>query len=296
MRADMADGDGEPGGLSAPTAVRMVLGSQLHRFREAAGITPDEAARRIRASRSKISRMELGRVGFKKRDVEDLLTLYGVTGAETRSAVVSLVAEANAAGWWNQHGDVAPGWFEPYLGLESAASVIRDFELQFVPGLFQTKDYARAVALLGPAGLPGEETEHRISLRLKRQELLARPDPPRIWAILDEGVLRRPIGGRPVMRTQVTRLAEVAALPHVTLQVVPFGRSGRAAVGGSFSVLRFHDADVPDVVYIGQIASALYLDKREDVELYIEVMDRLGATALTPPQTQRFLGQILDET
>jgi transcriptional regulator with XRE-family HTH domain len=296
MQADMTDGDGEPDGLSAPTAVRMVLGSQLHRFREAARITPDEAARRIRASRSKISRMELGRVGFKKRDVEDLLTLYGVTGAETRSAVVSLVAEANAAGWWNRHSEVAPGWLEPYLGLESAASVIRHFELQFVPGLFQTKDYTRAVALLGPAVLPGEETEHRVSLRIKRQELLSRPDPPRIWAILDEGVLRRPIGGRPVMRAQVTRLAEVAALPHVTLQVVPFGRSGRAAVGGSFSVLRFHDADVPDVVYIEQIASALYLDKREDVELYIEVMDRLGATALTPPQTQRFLGQILDET
>ncbi|MGH3169360.1 MAG: helix-turn-helix domain-containing protein [Trebonia sp.] len=292
-----ADRDGNaPGGLPAPTAVRMVLGSQLHRFREAAGVTPDEAADRIRASRSKISRMENGRVGFKKRDVEDLLTLYGVTDADTRAAALSLVAEANATGWWNWHGEVAPGWLEPYLGLESAASVIRSFESQFVPGLFQTEDYARAVILLGPGARPGDETESRVSLRIKRQDLLARPDPPRIWSVLDEGVLRRPIGSRPVMRTQIARLAEVASLPHVTLQVIPFGLGGHAAVGGSFSVLRFDSADVPDVVYIEQIASALYLDKREDVELYLQVMDRLGANALTPPRTQGFLAQILDET
>jgi transcriptional regulator with XRE-family HTH domain len=285
-----------PGGLPAPTAVRMILGHQLRRFREAAGITPDEASYRIRASRSKISRMENGRVGFKARDVEDLLSLYRVTDAGTRAAALSLVTEANAGGWWNRHADVAPGWFEPYLGLESAASAIRNFELQFVPGLFQTEDYARAVTLLGPAAAPGEETERRVSLRLKRQDLLTRLDPPHIWAILDEGVLRRPIGGRAVMRAQVSRLAGVAGLPHVTLQVIPFGRGGHAAVGGSFNVLRFDSADVPDVVYIEQIASALYLDKREDVELYLAVMDRLGAKALATPHTQAFLARILDET
>jgi hypothetical protein len=290
------DDAGVSDGLPAPTAVRMILGSQMHRFREAAGITPDEAAYQIRASRSKISRMENGRVGFKRRDVEDLLTLYGVTDAGARGAALSLVAETNSTGWWNQHGDVAPGWFEPYLGLESAASVIRDFELQFVPGLFQTEHYARAVTLLTPAAMPGEETERRVSLRLKRQDLLARQDPPHVWAIVDEGVLRRPIGGQAVMRAQLTRLAEVAELPHVTLQVIPFGRGGHAAVGGSFNVLRFDNPDVPDVVYIEQIASALYLDKREDVELYLEVMDRLGAKSLTPQDTQRFLAKILDET
>jgi transcriptional regulator with XRE-family HTH domain len=292
----MADGDGRgPDGFPAPTAVRMILGSRLHRFREAAGVTPDEAADRIRSSRSKISRLENGRVGFKKRDVEDLLTLYGVTDSRTRAEVLSLITESNAAGWWNSHGDVTPGWFEPYLGLESAASVIRNFELQFVPGLFQTEEYARAVALLGPP-VPRETVEQRVHLRIKRQDLLARPEPPRVWAIVDEGVLRRPVGGQSVMRAQLSRLALVANLPRVTLQVMPFARGGHAAVGGSFSVLRFDSADVPDVVYIEQIASALYLDKRDDVELYLGVMDRLGATALTPAQTQEFLARILEQT
>ncbi|MGH3165916.1 MAG: helix-turn-helix domain-containing protein [Trebonia sp.] len=289
------DGVGMPDGLPAPMAVRMILGSQMRRFREAAGITPDEAAYRIRASRSKISRMENGRVGFKKRDVEDLLTLYGVMDAGARGAALSLVAETNSTSWWNQHGDVAPGWFEPYLGLEAAASVIRDFELQFVPGLFQTESYARAVTLLAPGARPGEQTERRVSLRLKRQDVLARQDPPHIWAVVDEGVLRRPIGGRTVMRDQLIRLGEVAELPHVALQVIPFGRGGHAAVGGSFNMLRFDNPDVPDVVYIEQIASALYLDKREDIDLYLEVMDRLGARSLTPEDTQRFLTQLLDE-
>jgi transcriptional regulator with XRE-family HTH domain len=293
----MAEQDGEaPFGSRSPTAPRMILGSQLRRFREAAGMTPDDAGYRIRASRSKISRMENGRVGFKERDVADLLTLYGVADSELRSSVLSLVGLAGAAGWWSGYDEVLPGWFEPYLGLESAASLIRCFELQFVPGLFQHEDYARGVVLLGPAAVPGEETDRRVALRLKRQDLLTRPDPPRIWAVVDEGVLRRPIGGRSTMRAQLTRLTEVADLPNVTLQVMPFGRGGHAAAGGSFSMLRFDEAEVPDMVYIEQLASAVYLDKREDVDLYAGVMDRLGAKALTPPQTLTFLAKIRDET
>lgn len=293
----MADRDREmPGGSRSPTAPRLILGSQLRRFREAAGVTTDDAAYRIRASRSKISRMEKGRVGFKVRDVEDLLTLYGVSDSETRSSVLSLVGLAGGAGWWTGYDEVLPDWFEPYLGLESAASLIRCFELQFVPGLFQTGDYARAVVLLGPAAVPGETTDRRVALRLKRQDLLTRPDPPRIWAVLDEGLLRRPIGGRSVMSAQVARLAEIADLPNVTLQVVPFGRGGHAAAGGSFSMLRFDEADVPDMVYLEQLASAVYLDKREDVDLYASVMDLLGVKALTPSQTRAFLARIRDET
>lgn len=293
----MAEHGGEaPDGLHAPTAPRMILGSQLQRFREAVGVTPDAAGYRIRASRSKISRMENGRVGFKKRDVEDLLTLYGVTDAETRSGVLSLVTPANAAGWWARYSDVLPDWFEPYLGLESAASVIRCFELQFVPGLFQTGDYARAVLRLTAETAADEEIDQRVVLRVKRQDMLAWPDPPHIWAILDEGVVRRPVGGRAVMRAQLGRLAEVADLPHVTLQIVPFSRGGDAAAGGSFSMLRFTEPAVPDMVYLEQLTSAVYLDKQEEVDLYARVMDRLGAKALTPPQTRSFLMRIRDQT
>jgi transcriptional regulator with XRE-family HTH domain len=292
----MAQREREPRDPHSPTAPRLILGRQLQRFREAAGMTPDEAGYRIRASRSKISRMENGRVGFKERDVADLLTLYGVADAETRSGVLSLVGLADASGWWTRYDDVLPDWFEPYLGLESAASLIRCFELQFVPGLFQTADYARAVALLGPGATPGEETDRRVALRIKRQDLLTRPDPPRVWAVIDEGTLRRPLGRPEVMRGQLGRLAEIADLPRVTLQVMPFGRGGHAAAGGSFSMLRFTEPDVPDMIYAEQLTSAVYLDKPVDVAIYAEVLDRLSAKALTPSQTRKFLDQVRDET
>ena len=281
-----------PADALGPTVPRMILGNQLRRFREAADVAPERAGDEIRASRSKISRLENGRVRFKVRDVLDLLTLYGITDDETRDGMVSLVGQANAPGWWSKYGDVTADWFEAYLGLEVAASVIRTFELQFVHGLFQTEAYARAVTLLGHMSAPADEIERRVSLRLKRQQLLIGPEPPQVWSVIDEGALRRPIGGPAVMRAQLKRLSEVAALRNVTIQVVPFGMGGHAAAGGAFTVLRFSDADVPDVVYIEQLTSALYLDKRDDVDHYLEVMDRLSVAALTPAETARFLAEI----
>jgi hypothetical protein len=288
-------GSEPPADTLGPTVLRMLLGNQLHRFREAAGVTPDRAGYEIRASRSKISRMENGRVGFKERDVADLLTLYDITDEEMRAGIVSLVRQANAPGWWSKYGDVLADWFEAYLGLEAAASVIRTFELQFVHGLFQTEAYARAVTLLGHTTAPTEEIDRRVSLRLKRQDLLTSPQPPQVWSVIDEGALRRPVGGRVAMRAQLNRLIEVAGLRHVTVQVVPFGRGGHAAAGGSFTVLRFSEPEVPDVVYIEQLTSALYLDKREDVDHYMEVMNHLSTTALTPARTARFLAEIARE-
>jgi len=234
-------------------------------------------------------------VRFKERDVTDLLELYGVTDHQTRANMVALVQQANAPGWWSTYGDVMADWFEAYLGLEAAALVIRTFELQFVHGLFQTEDYARAVTLLGHTAAPAEEIERRVSMRLKRQDLLAGSPPPQVWSVLDEGALRRPVGGRAVMRAQVKRLIDVAELRHVTIQVVPFARGGHAAAGGSFAVLRFGQPEVPDVVYSEQLTSALYLDKREDVEHYMEVMNHLSTEALTPAQSVRFLTEIIPE-
>jgi len=254
-------GDGEPGsgqeeGPAEATVLRMLLGSQLRRLREAAGISAEKAGYEIRASRSKISRMETGRVGLKVRDVEDLLSLYGVTGEQQRAKVVALARRSRAPEWWAKYNDILPDWFETYLGLESAATSIRSFEMQFVPGLFQTEDYARAVTSLGHQTALVDEIERRVGLRLKRQELLARAQPPRIWAVMDEAVLRRPVGGLPVMRAQLRRLVEAARMPRVTLQVVPFARGGHAGASGSFSILRFEERDLPDVVYIEQLTSA----------------------------------------
>jgi transcriptional regulator with XRE-family HTH domain len=273
--------------------LRVLLGTQLRRLREASGVTPEQAGFEIRASRSKISRMEHGRVGFKQRDVADLLTLYGVTDDLTRAGVMSLAQQANAQGWWSKYGDILPDWFEAYLGLEAAATLIRNFDLQFVHGLFQTEAYARAVTVLGHRAAPAQELDRRVSLRMKRQDLLVGADPPRVWTVMDEAALRRPVGGHQVMREQLERLIEVSALPRVTVQVVPFRRGGHAGAGGSFTVLRFAQPDLPDVAYIEQLTSALYLERRADVDHYMEVMNRLSAEALTPVGTVRFLEEII---
>jgi transcriptional regulator with XRE-family HTH domain len=275
------------------TVLRMLIGAQLRRVREAAGISAEKAGYEIRASRSKISRMETGRVGFKLRDVEDLLTLYGVLDEKQRAKVIALADRSREPEWWTQYNDILPDWFETYLGLESAATVIRSFEAQFVPGLFQTEDYARAVTRLGHQTAPDREIERRVRLRLARQDLLSRP--PRIWAVMDEAVLRRPIGGAAVMRAQLFRLAETARLPGVRLQVVPFARGGHTAASGSFSILRFGERDLPDVVYMEQLTSAVYLDQRSDVEHYLEVADQLSGEALTPAATALFIEQVIKE-
>jgi len=296
MTSDVPGGEQPDSGpdeaQAEPTIVRMLLGAQLRRLREGAGISPEKAGYEIRASRSKISRMETGRVGFKARDVEDLLTLYGVADQEQRAKVVALARRSRAAEWWTQYSDILPDWFETYLALESAATAIRSLEIQFVPGLFQTEDYARAVTRLGHQTAPAQEVERRVRLRRTRQDVLARAHPPRVWAILDEAVLRRSLGGAAVMRAQLRHLAEAAGMPHVTLQVVPFARGGHAGGSGSFSVLRFADADLPDVVFIEQLTSAVYLDQRPDVEHYLEIADQLSGEALPPDATTRFLEQV----
>jgi hypothetical protein len=280
--------------VSGPTVLRMLLGSQLRRLREAAGITPDRAGYEIRASRSKISRVEHGRVSFKERDVADLLTLYGVTDEQERSHMLLLAEHANNRGWWARYDDVLPDWFETYVGLEQATSLIRSYELQFVPGLLQTEGYARALTRLGHRSAPAAEIERRVSLRLNRQQLLLEPGPsPTLWAVIDESALRRPLGGREVMQDQIRHLAELTERSNIILQVVPFDRGGHSAVGGSFSILRFADPELPDIVYLEQLTSALYLDRPVEVDQYREVMNSLSAEAETPAESQKLLKRLI---
>src|SRR5437762_5000686 len=208
------ENDGGSGG--GPTVRRMLLGAQLRRLREAKGITREEAGRLIRGSESKISRIELGRVGFKQRDVADLLTLYGVVGEPERAALLTLAGEANKPGWWQPYGDLLPTWLQTYLDLEAAATLIRTYEVQFVPGLLQTDAYARAVILLGHEAEDRAEIDRRVGLRMARKRLLTRPDAPQLWAVIDEAVLRRPIGGAQVMREQIEVLIEASADRKIT--------------------------------------------------------------------------------
>ncbi|MEU7896491.1 helix-turn-helix transcriptional regulator [Nonomuraea sp. NPDC049152] len=280
---------------SGPTALRILLGSQLRRLRESRGVSREEAGHLIRGSESKISRMELGRVGFKERDVADLLTLYGVAEESARRAVLDLVTTANEPGWWHRFNDLLPSWFQAYVGLEEAAARIRTYEVQFVPGLLQTKEYAKAVITAGSAGVGGDEIARRVDLRLERQRVLERPGGPILWAVIDEAALRRPIGGAEVMKAQLEHLIDLMRQPTITIQVMPFDFGGHSAEGGAFSILRFPDRDLPDVVYVEQLASALYLDKREDVDRYTEVMERLCAVSTTPDETVDLLNKIKDE-
>lgn len=277
-----------------PTVLRILLGSQLRRLREEKNLTREEAGYTIRASGSKMSRLELGRVSFKERDVADLLILYGVRDADQRDALLSLARQANEPGWWHRYSDVLPNWFHAYVGLEEAAARIRTYESHLVPGLLQTEDYARAL-IGGQSTMRPTEVESRVRLRMDRQRLLTRTDPPRLWAVVDEAALRRQVGGPDVMREQLEHLVAVTKLPNVTLQVMPFHFGGHAAEGQPFVILRFAEPDLPDVVYIEQLTSALYLERREDVDHYAGVMDRLAVQAEEPDTSADFINGILTE-
>jgi transcriptional regulator with XRE-family HTH domain len=278
---------------SGPTVLRIALGAQLRRLREASNLTTGEAAEAIRATHSKISRLERGRSAARQRDVADLLTLYGVSEGAEREQLLALTRQASAAGWWQQYSDVLPRWLELYIGLEKAAAVIRTYEMQFVHGLLQTEEYARAVILISNAHAPAEEIDRRVTLRMERQRLLTQPDPPQVWAVLDEAALRRYPDGQGVMRAQLQHLLDLTDLPNVTLQVVPFRVGPHAAAGGPFTILRFPEPDLPDVVYLEQLNSALYLDQPDDVTDYLTIMERLCVQAETRKASKELLRELL---
>jgi transcriptional regulator with XRE-family HTH domain len=277
----------------SPTVLRIGLGAQLRELRERRGMSREAAGEAIRASPAKISRIELGRVGFKERDVADLLTLYGITDPIERTQFLALAQRANAPGWWHNYADLLPSWFETFLGLEQAAAVIRTYECQFVPGLLQTPDYARAVTRLGYDD--PNEVERRVALRMRRQALLYAVGAPTLWAVIDESALRRPLAGPDLCRAQLTHLIELTERPNVRIQIAPFAGGGHPAAGGGFTILRFAAPDLPDIVYLEQLTSALYLDKRADVDHYAVVMDRLCAQIDPPGRTASILAGIRGE-
>jgi transcriptional regulator with XRE-family HTH domain len=283
----------QPGG--GPTVRRMMVGAQLRRLRNANGISREQAAEAIRASAWKIHRLENGQVSFKERDVVDLLRLYGVADPGEVAAFVILAHGANQPGWWHQYNDLLPQWFKTYVDLESTAVMIRSYEAQFVPGLLQTEEYMRAVIRGAHLDESSEEVERRIALRMARQVLLTQEHAPRLWAVVDEGALRRPVGGPDVLRVQLERLIEAAELPNVRLQVLPFAAGAHPAMVGAFSILRFPEPELPDVVYLEHLTNALYLEKREDVEEYLHVIDTICLRAARPDRTAEILGRILKE-
>lgn len=275
---------------TGPTVRRMILGTQLRRLRERVGITRADAGHSIRASDSKISRLELGRVGFKERDVTDLLTLYGVNDPDERDQLLQLARQTNQPGWWHRYSDLMPKWFEDYVGLEEAARWIKQYELQFVPGLLQIEDYARSLASRGNPILADDSVEGRVALRMRRQKLLVGPQSPRYWAVIDESVLYRPIGGPKVLKAQLDHLLEMTALPHIAVQIVPYSVSGFHAEG-AFTLLSFAEPELPNIAYIEHLAGALYLEKLDEVEVYSRALDQLAVAGSTPEDSRQMLAK-----
>jgi transcriptional regulator with XRE-family HTH domain len=277
-------------GPGAPTVLRILLGTQLRRLRESRGVTAQAAARAIRGSESKISRIELGRNAVREVDIADLLNLYGISDPAEREQLLTLASQANQQGWWHRYQDVLPNWFQSYIGLEQSAESIRSFDNQFVPGLLQTEDYALAVFQLGT--YTDEETDRLVFLRKERQRRFASGG-LRLWAIIDEVAIRRPVGNVDLMRAQLEHLLDISVRPGLTLQVTPFLTGASYAAPSSFSILSFAVDDLPDVVYVEQLTSAMYLDKRADVDRYAEAMDHIRATSYTPEQTKELIRTII---
>lgn len=283
---------------SGPTVRRMLLGHELRQYREARGISREAAGEKIRASASKISRMELGRVGFKLRDVEDLLKLYGVTDRARMKAYLEVARESNKPGWWKQYGDSLHKWFVRYVGFEEAADYIRIYESQFIPGLLQTKAYVQEIITSG--GEPDDVVEQRVDARLQRQKRLETDTDMRMWVILDEAAVRRPIGGREngreIMRGQLERLIELAEdYDNITLQIVPFSAGAHAAEAGSFTLLRYSEFELADLLYLEQLTDAEIVDRRNVVEAYTKAMTRLSVAAATPDETLEMLREMLKD-
>ncbi|CAL9318359.1 hypothetical protein SUDANB51_02410 [Streptomyces sp. enrichment culture] len=295
--AHPSTGSGALDGRSAgPMVPRLALGARLRGLRQERGISRADAGHVIRASSSKISRLEAGRHGFKLRDVADLLTLYGVTDEAERATLLALAEQANTPAWWRYYSDVVPTWMQSYLGAEQAASLIRCYQVQRVPGLLQTADYARAAIRLAHPDAGAEEIDRRLALRMTRQRILHRQPATQLWAVLDEAALRRPVGGIRVMRAQLRHLIEMCRLPQVTVQILPFHAGGHAAEGGPVTILRLPGGQLPDVVYLEKLTTALYPDRPAEIERYWDAMNRLVVEAESPDETPTILHRLLQET
>ncbi|MGK5547400.1 helix-turn-helix domain-containing protein [Streptomyces sp. URMC 127] len=279
----------------APTVLRVVLGKRLHDLREKAGLSYEQAGRALDVTHATVRRMEKAEVGLKLPYVEKLLRVYGVTDPAEVEGFLDLAREANRPGWWHRFRDVLPEWFSAFVSLEGEANLIRAYEPHYVPGLLQTERYARAVLRAGQPHAPEADIERAVAVRRERQSLLTREDAPLLWVVMDETVLRRPIGGPDIMREQVSRLAEATAMPNVRLQIMPFAAGPHPAMYGPFHIFRFPLPELPDIAYAENLVGASYFDQREDVSAFLEALDRMCAQAAPAQTTEAVLGGIRKE-
>jgi transcriptional regulator with XRE-family HTH domain len=279
----------------APTVRRVVLGRRLQTLRERAGLSYEQAALALDVTHATIRRMEKAEVGLKVLYVEKLLRTYGVTDQDEVEQFIALTRRANEQGWWHRYRDVLQEWFSAYVSLEEAATLIRAYEPHYVPGLLQTEEYARTVLRAGRPHAAQVEVDRLVALRMERQALIVRPDAPTLWVVLDETVLRRPVGPPHVVDTQLAHLIDLMALPNVIVQIMPFSAGPHPAMYGPFYIFRFESPELPDVVYCESLTGAVYLDDRDDVSAHAEALDRMSAQSAPVERTEDLLGAIRKE-
>ncbi|MEV5937026.1 helix-turn-helix domain-containing protein [Streptomyces sp. NPDC093250] len=276
----------------SPTARRRRLSIELKKLREQSALTCAQVGQALDWSGSKVNRMETGSGRVQPSDIDALCRFYGTTD-ELREFLKSLAREAKTRGWWQVHGAGVPEWFNIYIGLEQDASTLRQYQCELLPGLMQTEAYARELHTIG-AHMSAEDIDRAVRVRLERQEMLTRPDPPEAWFIVNEGAVRNVIGDRELMREQLERLLESAALPNVTLQVLAFD-SGTYPAVGSFTMLGFPAPEDPDLVYRDGITDAVYLEGEHHVREYTRAFDGLRAAALSPQRSAQLIKSVVKE-
>jgi len=275
----------------SPTVRRKRLGIELRRLREHAELTCEDVGQRLECSGTRISRMETGRISVRPGDVRELLEVYGVSGAEADS-LVQLAREARRKGWWHTYGRVLPTWFEAYIGLESEAVRLHDFQSLVIPGLLQTEDYARAVLRAGPHAGSSAEIDRQVALRMERQKILSQAEPPDVWVVLSESVLRVHVGGPAIMRAQLRRLAGVAERPNITLQVLPLATVAHVHPVSPFTMLEFPNTADPAVVYLEHLTGSLFLENEDEVRRYRVIFDHLRAESLGTGESADLIAQV----
>jgi transcriptional regulator with XRE-family HTH domain len=275
----------------SPTVRRRRLATELRRLREAAGLTMEDAGEALDLSRATISRIEAGKTARPRpRDIRDMLDRYGVTDPQEREAIMELARGARERGWWEQYKGVFTGTF---VGLEAEASKLRTFEPLVIPGLLQTPEYAAALTRASLVRDPAEVARH-VEARMRRQEILARENPPRYWAIIDEAALLRPIGGADVRREQIRKLIDTSPLDHVTVQVMPMSAGPHVGLWGQFVILDFNSETDRSLVYVETPTDGLYLEEPDHVERYTLMFQHLCADALGADASIAYLSSMVD--
>ncbi|MFG1875005.1 helix-turn-helix domain-containing protein [Sphaerisporangium sp. NPDC049003] len=273
---------------------RRRLASELRRIRKEAGLTAEAVAERLELDPSWVSRVETGRRGIRAIDLRALLDVYNIHGT-AREELLVLARQARQRGWWHSFGDVIPEWFQVFVGLEAEASELRSYDTELVPGLLQTPDYYRGYIRTAPMASSPEEIDRKIDFRQARQARITDANPLQLWAVMNEAVIRRPVGGTTTMRAQLLHLTEASERPNVTLQVLPFAAGPHPAMDGGFVILGFPEAPDPDVVYLENQVGSLYLEEPTGVDRYNLVFNHLRAKALDPDQTRSLFAQASKE-